>query len=240
MPRGDGTAAFLSILATELLAERDETRTVQAIVTRAVETVSDADQASLTLRTAGRRRARHLTLGSSDPGAAEADGLQDDLGEGPVLDTSAGSSEWVRSGDLAGDPRWPVWGPRAAELGYRSLLSVRLEWASEPLGALTFYATDSGRFVDPGVVDLAVLYAVHAANALGSARQLAGLETAMSSRHVIGMAQGILMERYHLDEEQAFAFLTRRSSQENRKLRDLASELVANRVARREPDGLLD
>ena len=58
--------------------------------------------------------------------------------------------------------------------------------------------------------------------------------------------------RYRLDEEQAFAFLTRRSSQENRKLRDLASELVADRAAHdgthdgthdgagRDLDGLLD
>jgi AmiR/NasT family two-component response regulator len=51
----------------------------------------------------------------------------------------------------------------------------------------------------------------------------------MSSRHVIGMAQGILMERYGLDEQQAFAFLSRVSSHENRKLRELATEVVRTR-----------
>ena len=73
MPRGDSTAAFLSALATDLLAVRDETRTVTEIVARAVDAIDDADHASLTLRTAGRRRDRYSTVGSTDPSAAQAD-----------------------------------------------------------------------------------------------------------------------------------------------------------------------
>lgn len=238
MPRGDSTAAFLSALATDLLAVRDETRTVTEIVMRAVDAIGDADHASLTVRSAGRRRDRLMTLGSTDPTAVRADGLQYELGEGPSLE-ALGETAWVRTGEIGTDPRFPLWGPRAAELGYGSLLSVRLTTSGEAIGALNLYSVHRGCFVDPGEVELAVLFAAHASNALTSARQLAGLETAMSSRHVIGMAQGILMERYRLDEEQAFAFLARRSSQENRKLRELALEIVSDLPERPHVD-LLD
>ena len=228
MSPGDSTAAFLTALAADLLAVREEARTVTAVLTRAVEAIPDAEHAALTVGVTSRRRRRVETLGATDPALVRADALQGELGEGAVLAALDGSP-WVRSGDLAVDPRWPAWGPEAAELGLRSLLVVRLVSGGEPVGALTLCSGEVGRFVDPGTVDLALLLAVHAANALSVARQLSGLEIAMSSRHVIGMAQGILMERYGLDEQQAFAFLTRRSSQENRKLRDLAVDLVATR-----------
>ncbi len=228
MPRGDSTAAFLSALAAELSAVRDETGTVTAIVTRAVEAVADAEAASLTVR-AGRRRPRYATSGWTDRRCAEADRLQYDLDEGPCLD-AVRDAQWVRTGELGTDARWPAWGPRAAALGFGSVLSVRLTSRGEPLGALNLYASRRSGFVDSDQVGLATLFAVHAANALASARERTGLEIAMSSRHVIGMAQGILMERYGLDEKRAFAFLARLSSHQNRKLRDLAADLVATRT----------
>lgn len=225
---GDSTAAFLSALAADLSAERDETRTVNAIVTRAVEAIPGAELAGLTVRSASRRRPRHESVAWTDEVVARADGLQHELGEGPCVDT-LGVADWARSGHVGSDDRWPDWGPRAVELGLCSTLAVRLELGGEPLGALTLYSTRPGCFVDPEVVDLAVLFGVHAANALAAARQRTGLETAMSSRHVIGMAQGIVMERFQLDEHQSFAFLSRLSSHQNRKLRDIASDLVATR-----------
>lgn len=229
MPRVDSTAAFLSALATDLLAERDEARTVSAIVTRAVETIADADHASLSVRSPSRRgRGGSATVGATTPVAAEVDALQHELGEGPMV-AAYGEVEWVRSGDLRDDPRWPRWGPRAASRGVCSVLGVRLVSSGKPLGTLALYADRVGAFVDPDLVDLALLFAAHAGNALSSAQQLAGLQAAMSSRHVIGMAQGILMERYGLDEQQAFAFLSRVSSHENRKLRELATEVVRTR-----------
>ena len=238
MPPEDSTAAFLSALSAELLAEGDETSTVTAIVTRAIETIADAEHASLTVRAPSRRRQRFLTLGSTDSLAVQADDLQYELGEGPCLD--ALEADWIRTGDAATDGRWPGWGPRAVELGLSSMLSVRMVSTGETVGSLNLYSTRRGRFVDPETVDLAVLFAVHAANALASARRLSGLETAMSSRHAIGMAQGILMERFQLDEHQAFAFLSRLSSHQNRKLRDIAGDLVATRTIPVPEDQLLE
>jgi AmiR/NasT family two-component response regulator len=43
---------------------------------------------------------------------------------------------------------------------------------------------------------------------------------------VIGQATGVLIERYKASPEAAFMLLVRASQQSNRKLRDIAEELV--------------
>jgi AmiR/NasT family two-component response regulator len=52
------------------------------------------------------------------------------------------------------------------------------------------------------------------------------LEQALVSRAVIEQAKGIVMGRDRCDAEEAFLRLRRRSQHENRKVRDLARELV--------------
>jgi hypothetical protein len=230
----DSLAVFAA-LAAELQQEPDEAVTSRAIVTRMRELVPEADKVSLTIRTS---RNRHKTLASSDPVAEQADALQYALGEGPCLEiTDTGG--WVRSGGVESDSRWPVWGPRAAEMGVHSLLSVAVSDRDEPLGALNLYSEERSGFADRDVVDLALVYAVHATVALSSARRAATLQTAVSSRHVIGMAQGIAMERYGIDQHQSFELLRRLSSTTNVKLRDVAAQIVQTRSIPhdRTPDG---
>ena len=55
------------------------------------------------------------------------------------------------------------------------------------------------------------------------------LTEALHRRTVIGQALGLLMERFGIDEAQAFAFLSRCSSHQNRKLYDIAVEFVETR-----------
>jgi GAF domain-containing protein len=221
----DSLAVFAA-LAAELQQEPDEALTSRAIVTRMRDLVPEADQVSLTIRTS---RGGHKTLASSDPLAQEADALQYALGEGPCLEI-ADTGGWLRSGDVGTDSRYPAWGPRAAELGVGSLLAVAVTDRDEPLGALNLYSTRTGAFADRDVVDIALVYAVHATNALSSARRASTLQTAVSSRHVIGMAQGIVMERYGIDQHQSFELLRRLSSTTNVKLRDVAAQIVATRA----------
>jgi AmiR/NasT family two-component response regulator len=74
---------------------------------------------------------------------------------------------------------------------------------------------------------VAQLFAHQSAVALDYAREIDNLQEAVKTRQEIGRAVGILMERYGLNEERAFAFLARVSQNRNVKLRDLASRLVA-------------
>ena len=61
-------------------------------------------------------------------------------------------------------------------------------------------------------------------------RALADAQTALISRGDIGVAKGILMERFSLSEEQAFSVLQRVSAAENVKLREIAADLIRTGV----------
>jgi hypothetical protein len=58
--------------------------------------------------------------------------------------------------------------------------------------------------------------------------EVAQLKEALQSRATIDQAKGILMAREGVDPDTAFEMLRFRSQHENRKLRDLATELVAS------------
>jgi len=77
------------------------------------------------------------------------------------------------------------------------------------------------------------VFAAQAAVALGHAQEVDNLNQALRSRQQIGTAVGILIERYDLDEQGAFSFLTRLSSHSNVKLRDVAARLVEDAVKER-------
>jgi hypothetical protein len=57
--------------------------------------------------------------------------------------------------------------------------------------------------------------------------QVEQLEVALEHRTVISQAVGRLMERFDIDAEAAFAALSRISQETNRKVYDIARELVA-------------
>lgn len=57
--------------------------------------------------------------------------------------------------------------------------------------------------------DVAHIFAKHAAVALSRARDTANLWKAIDARQRIGQAQGILMERFSIDADHAFAVLRR-------------------------------
>jgi len=214
-------AHLLAKITSDLTIRHGEDKAADSILDHTRELFADTKHASITVR----HRRSHHTLASISELASEADRLQYALNEGPCL-SAADHSEWYRSGNVGNDDRWPTWGPAARRLGVGSLLSVPLTVRRESIGALNLYSDRLGAFDDKDEIDLALLYAVHAASALVSARHVTQLETAVSSRHDIGIAQGILMNRYNVDQQPAWATLVRVSSQTNTKLRDVAAEVV--------------
>lgn len=224
-------------LSQELLAERDEQELYRLMCRRVHTVVPATDLCGITLR---RRRGRLESVTTSDPVAEQADELQYTLREGPCMEAALEVDHYLAE-DVAHDPRWPSWGPRAAELGIRSLISVQLPSDTlhdrhEPLGALNLYARRPGAF-GPEQLRVAQVFARHSANALAAARQLNGLEHAVGARHLIGAAQGVLRQRYDLDLDTAFEVLSRLSSQRNVKLRDLAAQVVEERGLPGDDDG---
>jgi ANTAR domain-containing protein/GAF domain-containing protein len=155
-----------------------------------------------------------------------ADFLQYELGEGPCLDAALEQPVVVVE-DLANDERWPDFGPKAAALGFGSQVAFQFE-ATGPntRGALNLYAGEP-HAIDHDSIQLGSMFAGQIAVALGWARQDQTMNEALATRNVIGQAVGIVMERYRLNSDRAFAFLVRLSQSSNTKLRQIAEAIVA-------------
>jgi hypothetical protein len=201
--------------------------TLQAIADLAVATIEGCDFAGLFVLKAG-----HVTTPvNTAPVVAELDALQLSGQEGPCLDCMAEETAFYAE-DLAGDPRWPNFGPEAAGAGVRSLLALCLSGESTVVGALNLYARYPRAF---GAMDRArgLVLAGLAGLALSVAeaheeelRRAENLRQALVSRELIGQAQGILMERERITADQAFDILRRASQHLNTKLREVAQQLV--------------
>lgn len=164
------------------------------------------------------------TTATSDALVEEADDLQYAFDEGPCLRAAEQGGAYLIT-NTASDPRWPRWGPAVADLGLHSVLSIHLFTDHRVLGALNLYYESVIDFSDDEV-EVAKVVAAHASVALAKVRSERDLWRAIDSRHLIGQAQGIIMERFKLAPEKAFSVLRRYSQQHNIKLHDVAGSLV--------------
>jgi GAF domain-containing protein len=215
----DDAAAFARV-TRDLLAEPKLDLTLQRVVDLAVQTIPGCDFAGISLRHGDKVE----TPAATAPLVDQLDQAQYDLQEGPCLDAI-----WVediyRINDTSHEDRWPNWAPKAAAAGIRSTLSVRLATEKDIVGGLNMYSTRVSGFDDEAIVT-AHIYATHASSALAMVREVDGLQTALHTRHAIGVAQGLLMYRYGLDQESSFQVMRRLSSHQNLKLRDIAARVL--------------
>lgn len=209
-------------MAQSLDAEPDVEETLGGIIGYARDCL-DCEHAGIHLLVGG----KVTTAGATDEVIREADRLQEELGEGPCLQAVWDKRTFVVD-DTAADERWPEFGPEAARLGLHSMLSVQLRVEEGTFGALNFYCENRREFSDEDVAT-AHVFAQHASVALANARRQENLQLAVDARHLIGQAQGILMERFSIDADRAFQVLRRYSQANNVKLRDVAQRLVDTR-----------
>ncbi|WP_369056069.1 GAF and ANTAR domain-containing protein [Kineococcus terrestris] len=218
-----GLLRWVPRAARALLAEEGVQPTLERAVQLVVEHVPAAAGVSVTLHD---RRGRTRTPVSTAPWVERADALQYETGQGPCL-RALREREVVHVPDLARDREHPDWAARVvAATPARSALAFQLFTDDDQLGALNLYATSTGAF-DTGAVHRAHVLAAQVAVALSSAQREEQLREGMGTRTVIGQAQGILMERYGLDGQQAFRLLSRVSQDTNTRLHDVARELVS-------------
>ena len=206
------------------LAERmqpaDLDATLAQITEAAVELLPNVQHSSITVLTPQGLK----TVAPTDEMLLRVDAEQYRLEEGPCYQAAVDTAQVVSS-DLRADARFPRYGAIAAAEGIRSQIGVRLFDTPTSNGALNLYSTKVGAFEDLG--SLSALFAHQAAQAISYAHEISTLGEAVKSRQMIGQAVGIVMERYNLTDERAFAFLKRLSSHRNVKLRLLAQEIIA-------------
>ncbi len=198
--------------------------TLQRIVEAAAQNLDGEVGASVSLV---KERREVETPASSDDRASQADRLQYELEEGPCLD-AIWEHETFQIDDMTAEERHPRWARGVAEeTGIRSSLSLQLFTDAEQnsLGALDLYSPRPAAF-DAETRGEGLAFAAQAAVALRSAQTEQHLRTAMTTRSLIGMAQGILMERLRITPDQAFGVLSQLSQERNEKLREVARRLV--------------
>ncbi len=220
----------LARLSGELLATDDLAGMISHVLPAARELVAGTDGASVVIRL---DEGHFATPAHTDPLAARLDDAQYQNMQGPALDATRSAEPGVVGWpDLAAEPPWPAFAGAALRLGVRSVLAVGLVPGSPPprLGALVFYSLRPRTLTD---LDTAVALAAQVSTALIAARRVAlqrdqihQLEQAIASRDVIGQAKGVLMSRYGVAPEAAFALLSTTSQQHNVKLRDVAEHLL--------------
>jgi GAF domain-containing protein len=215
-------AGSLGRVARELEAEATLEQTMGALVGAAVDAIPGADAGGITeVRGRGQQLAVRF---ATDQFVTDLDTAQYELREGPCLD-AAYRHRTVRVIDFTTETRWPSFSARARQLGAGSMLSIQLYVQGDDLGALNMYAHGPRAFNDESE-DVGLVFATHAAIAMAGAKREEQLQVAISSRDMIGQAKGILMERFKLTADQAFAVLTQASAEKNMKLREVAEALA--------------
>jgi GAF domain-containing protein len=219
----DATAEEFAELAVRLHEEQSVVETVDLVVQSALKAV-DCQYAGVMLV---RPDKVVETAAATDPLVEELDQFHVACGEGPGLE-SISDRLTVRVADTRFDLRWEKWARCLDERGIRSVLTARMTTGSSDLGTLNLFHSDPDAF-DTDDEAIAAILARHAAVALASARRAENLRLAIDARKLVGQAQGILMERFDLSPDQAFAVLLRYSQSKNIKLRDVAELLVSQR-----------
>jgi GAF domain-containing protein len=154
--------------------------------------------------------------------------------QGPCLEAFTTGIPVVNADLRQASPRWPVFAPHAARLGFRSVHAIPLRLRSRVIGALNLFGTDTeGLHPD----DVAVVQALADVATIGLLQEQAihhaeilteQLQGALNSRVVIEQAKGALARTHDIGVDAAFTLLRTYARNHNRKLTDVAHALLAD------------
>ncbi|MDQ0379188.1 ANTAR domain-containing response regulator [Amycolatopsis thermophila] len=194
----------------------DATRFAQDLAARAVAVVPARD-AGVLLSYPGEAE---VTAGTGHGNALVR--FQLEHGEGPV-------PECLHSGSSGHGP-WPRFSAACAEAGYSAVHTVPIQAVGDPLGVLCLFdgggnAHTRGRML----AHAAALRLAHQRDLHQLGVRLRHLQIALDSRVVIEQAKGVLAERHKISVDKAFEGLRRFARDHNKRVADLAREIVEGR-----------
>ncbi|MCT1803042.1 MAG: histidine kinase [Kocuria rhizophila] len=217
-------------LSGMILNEKDATSAASKLAWAAHQTVPSATGAGFSLLDEDGKR---LSSASTDPTVEAIDALQYELGQGPCLSAWA-TGEPQRVDDTATETRWPDWIGAVSSMGIGSILSSPMIYRGRHVGALKVYAAEPHAFGETEVHLLGLL-ADAAATLLGTAQSIdtpvrlsKALTDALTTRDTIGLAAGVLMAQEHLNRDVARTRLLERARTSNRRVIDVASEILTD------------
>ncbi|MDX6286340.1 MAG: hypothetical protein QOG53_1825 [Frankiales bacterium] len=160
--------------------------------------------------------------------------LQND--EGPCMDCYR-TGEVVSVADLEKETRWPKFVPHAIAHGFFSVHAIPMRLRDETIGTLNLFGTERGQMeaaslraaqalADVATIGVLQERAIHRAEVVAEQ-----LQTALNSRVVIEQAKGLLAAKGGLDMDGAFSQLRAYARNHNRRLSEIAFEVVDGQIS---------
>lgn len=152
--------------------------------------------------------------------------------EGPCCDCYRSGQPVVNVDLETTNGRWPVFGPRALDGGFRAVHALPMRHRARTVGALNLFRANSGA-LDPD--DLAVAQAFADVATITILQDRAGSEAqvvneqlnhALQSRIVIEQAKGIIAEAAKVDMAASFLRLRGHARNHNLKLTEVAEAVI--------------
>ena len=227
-----GSPGFEGLWLTALSDDANLRDALRRVAVTGCGLVTHCSGASVTLI----ERGRPATVGSTNAMAEALDAAQYSAREGPCL-SAAEQRRVVRIDDVEHDERWPKFSASARANGVASSLSLPLVLSGDTtFGGLNLYGEVVAGFSDHDE-QLCQTFAVQASIVVANAQAYwaaielsANLSKAMQTRAVIEQAKGALMSSHRIDADAAFDLLRQRSQHSNRKLRDVAGDILGESI----------
>lgn len=233
MADSDKLEASLNELSKFYVGDVTMVDTLHRVATLATDAVVPASFCGLTMLIDGEPRTGVFT----DPASPEIDQSQYDSGRGPCLEAFR-TGEIMRLESTVGDGPWPEFQAACVEHGIMSTASFPIVVDDVSHGAMNLYSKQEAAFGAEEIVR-GREFAAHAgvviayARSYWNARQLSeNLTKAMAHRAEIEQAKGIIVGASGCTPDEAFELLVRQSQHQNRKLREIAIELVNSKLKR--------
>ena len=223
-PRNHELAQRMADLARSAAAPRRVEDVLSDVTETAKKLIPGVDTAGVLLISKGKKF--DSVAGTSDLPHL-LDELQMKYEEGPCVQAAI-DDLIVRTDDFRTEDRWPRYSAAAVELGVLSGLSFKLYTSTQTAGALNLFAFKERAF-DGEAETVGAVLAAHAAAAILASRHGEQLQSALSTRDRIGQAKGIIMERFNIDDVQAFEMLRKLSQDGNVRLVDIAERVINTR-----------
>jgi GAF domain-containing protein len=226
--RDHALADTFVLLADTLVADYDLLDLLDQLMTASVELIG-VTAAGLLLDD---QRGNLQVVASSSEETRLLEIFQLQNNEGPCLECVRGGVT-VTSHDIAAEvTRWPLFAPRAAEAGFRSVAAVPMRLRDDVVGGLNLFQSGAAsidedqRRLAQAFADVATIGILQRRTVHRSALLAEQLQYALNSRIVIEQAKGVVAERHQVPMGRAFDVLRRYARDQNMKLIDTAAAVV--------------
>ncbi len=176
------------------------------------------------------------SVASSDHAGELLETSQRDSGEGPCIDAFVHDVTTFTT-DLGSDERYTRVGPWLSERGVRAVLGVPIRLGGGPVGSLNVYVDQPHEWLPEEIEGLETygqLLSGFLSTALAAHQRgevVDQLQYALNYRIVIERAVGFLMGRHRIGEVDAFNQLRRAARDRQRRVADVAREVVQQDLA---------